>query len=365
MRDSQITNITLKNIFSPSKLFYVLCFCLPFFLFISTMPSQTGGTMQESKPTLPKTVGLWTRPDSPKLVTAKNIFDYMDGAGELYIGYRFDHLEYYEYKAQNQNGILVELYFMKTSDDAFGLLSLDWEGERVELAGDSVEMAGKTEKMAAEPVRLSKSLRSKAAREGSSWPRALYGEGLLRLWSDTIYARIMAHQETLESKKAVLAIGRSIIKDRGNPPPPKLLKKLPNSFPEDWMLGKDRTSYFRSYLVLNSIYYLGQENMLNLDLNSEAVTSPYEKKDSGGEKRVHFLLLQYPGNKQARQALGHFHKVYLPEHPIFFQSDSSGEISNIFLIEDGWLGYKIKDNTIAFIFECPDQKTARTIINQV
>jgi hypothetical protein len=37
----------------------------------------------------------------------------------------------------------------------------------------------------------------------------------------------------------------------------------------------------------------------------------------------------------------------------------------MFLIEDGWLGYKTKDNIITFIFECPDQKTARAIINQM
>jgi len=314
--------------------------------------------MQQSKPTLPKAVGAWTRPDSPQLVTVKNIFDYMDGAGELYIGYRFDHLESYDYKTKDQNNILVELYFMKTSDDAFGLLSLDWEGEPVDLEGEPVQMAD-------EPADSNKSLRTKAASESSSWPRALYGEGLLRLWSDTIYARIMASQETPESKEAVLALSRSIIKDRGNPPLPKLLKKLPYSLPEDWVLGKDRTSYFRSHLVLNSIYYLGQENMLDLDLSSEAVISPYEKKDSEGKERIHFLLVKYLNYERARQALAHFHKVYLPEHPIFLQSDSSGEVSNTFLIEDGWLGYKIKDNTIAFIFECPDQETARIIINQI
>jgi len=350
-RNSQMRKNPSKDISTQSRLFFVLCFCLPFFLFISIMPGQTGGKMQESKPTLPKTVGAWTRPDSPQLVTAKNIFDYMDGAGELYIGYRYDHLESYEYKAQNQNNILVELYFMKTSDDAFGLLSLDWEGESVELAG--------------EPVGSSKSLQVRGAPEGSSWPRALYGEGLLRLWSDTIYARIMAYQETPESKEAVLALGRSIIKDRENPPLPILLQKLPDSFPADWVLGQDRTSYFRSHLVLNSIYYLGQENMLDLDLNSEAVTSPYERKNSKGKQRIHFLLIKYTDNRLASKALAHFHKVYLPEHPIFLQSGYSEEISNIFLIEDGWLGYKIKDNTIAFIFECPDQETARTIINQI
>jgi hypothetical protein len=307
--------------------------------------------MQESKPVLPKTVGLWTRPDSPQLITAKNIFDYMDGAGELYIGYRFDHLESYEYKAQNQENILVEVYFMKTSDDAFGLLSLDWGGEPMELAG--------------EPADSAKSQQPNAAAENSSWPRTLYGEGLLRLWSDNIYARIMAHQETPESKEAVVAIGRNIVKERRNPSGPNLLEKLPHSFRKNWMVDKEETSYFRSHLVLNSIYYLGQENMLDLDLTSEAVTAPYERKDSKEKKRIHFLLVRYPDNKLAHRALSHFHKVYLPEHPLPLQSGSSEEISNAFLIEDGWLGYKFQDHTIAFIFECPDQETARAIINQI
>ena len=349
-RDSQSPNNTLKDLFSQSRLSFVLCFCLLFFLLISTMPCQTGGKMQESKPVLPKTVGLWTRPDSPQLVTAKNIFDYMDGAGELYIGYRFDHLESYEYKAQNKNNILVEVYFMKTSDDAFGLLSLDWGGEPIELPG--------------EPADSAKSQQANAASKNSSWPRALYGEGLLRLWSDTIYARIMATQETPESKEAVLALGRSIVKERGNPPRPNLLNKLPDSFRENWILDMDGTSYFRSHLVLNSVYYLGQENMLNLDLSSEVVTAPYKRKDSKGKKRIHFLLVRYSDNKLAHRALSHFHKAYLPEHSLPLQSGSSGEISNAFLIEDGWLGYKFQDNTIAFIFECPDRETARTIINQ-
>lgn len=35
--------------------------------------------MKESTFKLPKTVGLWTRADSPKIVDASNIFDYMNG----------------------------------------------------------------------------------------------------------------------------------------------------------------------------------------------------------------------------------------------------------------------------------------------
>jgi hypothetical protein len=304
-----------------------------------------GTKLIQTKPVLPQTVGTWTGPASPRIVTPENIFDYMDGAGELYLGYRFDHIEVYEYKAQNQPDILVELYFMKTSDDAFGLLSLDWGGEAVNL-----NPATREEKLA----------------HDSSWPQALYGEGLLRLWSDHIYARVMATQETPESRKAVLALGGSITKGRKNPPPPELMGKLPDSFEPDWALRRDRVSYFRSHLVLNSLYYLGHENMLELDLESEGVAAPYEKNDSpGGSVRFQFLYVNYADAGQAKKALAHFHRVYLPEHSFHEKFDKSQKVVNVFPIEDGWLGYRLNQKTLAFVFECPDQETVRTILEQI
>lgn len=105
-----------------------------FLLTITMMVSISEGTvssMKVSKICLPQTIGVWTRSESPRVINSKNIFDYMNGAGELYLSYRFDRLEVYEYKADHEKSILVELYYMKTSDDVFGLLSLDWGGERI------------------------------------------------------------------------------------------------------------------------------------------------------------------------------------------------------------------------------------------
>ena len=301
--------------------------------------------MKESKPALPKTVGLWTRPDSPRMVNAENIFDYMDGAGELYIGYCFDHLESYEYEAKSQKSILVEIYFMKTSDDAFGLLSLDWGGESIDLSPSSQDKTSSGE---------------------SQWPRALYGEGLLRIWSDNIYARIMAYKETPESRAAVLTLGRAVVKGRHNPPSPELLKHLPGSFQPDWELRTDWIAYFRSYLVLNSLYYLSQENILDLDLTTEAVTALYEKKESPqGLHNVRLLLVRYPDPDRAGKALLHFHRIYLPDHTFQKESASSEVTANVYTVEDGWLGYRLQNTTITFIFECPDRETARAIMDQL
>lgn len=291
--------------------------------------------MSGHNPVLPKTVELWTRPDSPKVVTAKNIFDYMNGAGELYLGYRFDRLDVYEYKTQSQKDILVELYFMKSSDDAFGLLSLDW-------GGDSVDP------------------------HDTTWPRALYGQGLLRLWSDNIYARVMATQETEESKRAVLSIGEAIVKGRHNPSEPDLTKKLKDTLISDWHLRRDRVRFFRTHLVLNSVYYLSHQNILDLDLACEMVMALYEKKEPAGERmRVPYLWVKYPEPQRAQAALSRFHQAYLLEHTIKAKIGPEGKIQNAFAVEDGWMAYSCKDNSISLVFECPDEETARAILDQM
>jgi hypothetical protein len=337
----------MKEILTFFTLFLILHLYLPTsptFSLINTHDNLGGNTM-ESKPRLPKTVGIWTRPESPKIINAKNIFDYMDGAGELYLAYRFDRLESYEYQAETQKEILVELYFMETSDDAFGLLSIDWGGE---------------------PMKLSASSPDNVSNDESPWPRALYGDGLLRIWSDNFYARIMAYQETPESKQAVLELGRTIVKGRNNPPAPVLMKVLPSAFHHSWKRCKDRAGYLRSHLVLNSLYYLGHENMLDLNHTAEAVTAPYEKMDSSESRsRIQFLTVKYSNPDRAKNALTHFHQVYLPDYPLETHSKSTGDLKNTFPIEDGWLGYRLQVNTLSFIFECPDQETASAIINEI
>ncbi len=300
--------------------------------------------LEANEMNLPKTMGAWARSGSAQTIDSTSIFKYMNGAGELYLSYGFNHLEVYEYTADNQKNILVELYYMKTSDDAFGLLSLDWGGEPVTFNHSPVN---KTSYAIAPP------------------DSALYGKGLLRIWSDNIYARVMAEYETLDSREAVLSLGRAIVANRKNPPQPKLLNILPQTIGSDWKLRNDRIGYFHSYLVLNSLYYLSHQNILNLDLSTEAVAAPYEKVDNGDLKRVQFLFVKYSDSAQARQALKKFHKAYLPERKIDFVEGSMIESPNCFKIEDGWLGYKLHGPCIALVFECPDQKSARNILKQI
>jgi len=118
-------------------------------------------------------------------------------------------------------------------------------------------------------------------------------------------------------------------------------------------------------LVLNSIYYLSHENILDLDLSTEAVIAPYEHtSNSGDPKRSQFLLVQYENLERARKALNHFHGAYLPEYKKQTVTGSAANGTRLFRLEDGWLAYKQFGKYIAIVFECPDQESARTIIQK-
>ena len=325
-------------------------FCSKTLLYLAAVViwvSHLGGANAEmTKETviLPKTVGIWTRSSSVRNVDSSNIFDYMDGAGELYLAYRFDRLEVNEYTADQEESILVEVYVMQTSDDAFGLLSLDWSGEPVIL---HPTRSVRSDRTVAPPV------------------RALYGAGLLRIWADTIYARVMAYRETEASKEAVISLGRTIAANRKVRDEPELLKLLPKVLHPDWKLRRDRVGYFRSYLVLNSLYYLSHQNILELGPSTEAVTTVYEKTSNADASRVQVLLVKYAGPAQAVKALNNFHTAYLHEHQKGFDPGSADKHMNFFSIEDGWLGYSLDGSYLAIVFECPNRESAQVILEQL
>jgi hypothetical protein len=289
---------------------------------------------------LPDKVDTWTLSGPMRPINAGNIFEYMNGAGELYLGYGFDRLEVLEYGNGQENTILVELYFMSTPDDAFGLLSLDWSGEPI--------LMGSTLQKTAFP------------------PRALYGGGLLRVWTGSVFARVMTFRETESAKAAILALGHHIINDRGPTPMPALMNSFSEAAPQGWKLRRDRMGYFRSHLVLNSLYYLSHQNIFGLDPTAEAVTAPFERQSGHGSKeRIQALLINYATHQKALIGLERFQATYLhdfqKEKPFL---DHHGQI-HYFQIEDGWLAFALNGTCLALVFECPNRAIAEQVLSGI
>ncbi len=295
-------------------------------------------------PSLPKTAGPWTRPDTPRRIDETTIFSYMDGAGEMYVGYRFDHLDVFEYTAAGRDPILVELYWMKTSDDAFGLLSNDWGGEPIVLQAD----------INSEPRQ--------------SPPRALYGAGLLRLWSDNLYARVLASRETPESREQVIGLGRAIVAGRRLSDVPRLALLVRPTVGR-FSVRTDRLWFLRSHLVLNSAYFLSSQNILDLSLQCEAVVAAYEgvgaQRPAGARTlRPHLIMVEYPDATAARRAFEHFVAAYLPEVRVVAAPPGS-ETRLAHRVEHGWAACRLTSRLLLIALDAPDENTATSMTELV
>ncbi len=314
-------------------------------LFLITDARSADVKMINQKISLPKTVNKWSRGAAPRIVDSSNIFDYMNGGGELYLAYRFDQLEVFEYTAEKQAKILVEIYYMKSAEDAFGLLSLDWSGDPMiayfKQKGQNTELIAPS-------------------------ARSLYGMGLLRLSAGRVYSRVLSYLETPESREVVLSLGRMISEGRQSPEEPYLIKNLPTSVGQNINLRRDRIGFFRSHLVLNSLFYISHQNILDLDLSSEAVAAQYEIITADGAKKgVQLVLVKYSASQKSKKALERFHQTYLSEHKKETAKSDFGTKTSVYQIEDGWLGYKQDQSCLTIAFGCPDAESAHSILKKV
>jgi hypothetical protein len=95
-------------------------FLLPFSvgLKISNFPAHA----QKSFSVFPEIEG-WKKPDTIQSYTLNNLYEYIDGAAELYLSFDFQGLSVAEYINDSEASITVEIYRHKTPLHAFGIYS--------------------------------------------------------------------------------------------------------------------------------------------------------------------------------------------------------------------------------------------------
>jgi hypothetical protein len=202
----------------------------------------------------------------------KSLFDYMDGAAELYLAYGFQSLRVRKFEKSTQPPITLELYEMASSEDAYGLFSFDRQDEAVGIG------------------------------QGSE-----FGGGLLRFWKGKYFVSIYADGEGAEVESAILTTGRAtadLIQEMG--PEPKLLDFIPG---KDLGLVDRSVRYLKSHILLNQRFFIAHQNILNLNRRTEAVLAQYTRE----KEKTHLLLIRYPNVKEAEDAYQNFMGAYLPD----------------------------------------------------
>jgi hypothetical protein len=251
--------------------FFITCF----FIFWILLPGMTMGMEKEKgikEIPFPLEVGGWKWDGKKTHYNSRTLFDYIDGAAELYLAYGFRNLAVRRFEKPGQPPLIVELYEMGSVEDAFGVFSFERQEEDVGI-GQGSELGG----------------------------------GLLRFWKGRYFVSLYAEGEGAGIEKAIVDAGRIIansIPETGSSP--AMIRLLPG---EEAGLMKMSIRYLRNHILLNQHLFIAHQNLLNLNQQTEAVLAQY--KQNG--QRVHLLLVHYPTAKEAAEALQKFISTYVPE----------------------------------------------------
>ncbi|MGD2126910.1 MAG: hypothetical protein PVG99_12575 [Desulfobacteraceae bacterium] len=269
-------------------------------------------TLESLQKALPEQVMDWAKAEEDRFYDDQTIFEYIDGAGEVYRAYHMNRCLSRRYTMQNGPALILDIFDMGSSGDAFGVFTHDPDGEPLDLG------------------------------QG-----ALYRAGWLRFWKDRFFVSVYAEQETEATEKALRELGRSVasaIKQEGRKP--IILSYLP---PEG--LQPMSVRFFHDSNVMSMHYYLSDENILDLNLHTDAVLAAYQQ--SQGFAQV--LLVLYPDTEKAAGAHASFLTHYLPD------ADSRG----FALLENKkWSAAGLKKELIAVILEADSRELAESLLKE-
>ena len=215
----------------------------------------------------PETIGDWVRQDTSITYDRETIFDYINGAGEVYRSYAFSHVLVDRYEKAGGQGVTVEVFDMGNAEDAFGVFSYAREQEE-EGIGAGFE------------------------RKGS----------VLCFWQDRFYVCVAAEQRDADPEAVLGEVARGISETLPAPGPrPALMTALPS---EGLVPFSDR--FFHTHQSLNYHYYLVRENVLNLTSETDVVLARYRPGST------YLLVIRYEEEGDASAALSSYRAAILP-----------------------------------------------------
>jgi hypothetical protein len=257
---------------------------------------------------LPEQIDSWTRGVSADSYNRETIFDYINGAGEVYRSYAFDQVLVVIYTGSQGPDITVELFDMGDPADAYGVFSYAREQEETGIGG-GYEQKGR----------------------------------VLCFWQDRYYVCVASEERTADSDRALPDIARAI---SGRLPlasdPPDLLAMLPSAG-----LVAFNERFFHLHQSLNYHYYLARENILELSDETDAVLARYAPGST------YLLLVRYANESDAAGAVSSFRQGYLPE---------AGESQPVETENGAFVSYGRRDRFVVVVLDAVSEAAANDLL---
>ena len=236
---------------------------------------------------LPEALDDWVREADPVIYDRETIFDYINGAGEVYRSYAFKDVVVARYENPEGLAVAVELFDMGNPADAYGVFSYAREQEEMGI-GAAYERRG----------------------------------SVLCFWQDRFYVCVSAEQRDPDPGPIIEEAARGVsVQLPAAGQRPALVDMLPTEG-----LRPLSERFFHLHQTLNYHYYLVRENVLNLSAETDAVLGRYQPGSAI------LLIVDYKDERAAADALVSFRHLIA-------QNDVSAEPS------DGTVGENVSAET--------------------
>ncbi len=237
-------------------------------VFLGCGTSEANRPMASLNDLLPDRIDAWNRSDSTDSYDRETIFDYINGAGEVYRSYAFSEVVVARYSAGERSDVLVELFDMGTPDDAYGVFSYAREEEEAGIGG-GYEHKG----------------------------------DVLCFWQNRYYVCLAMDDPTLGSDADLTEMAGAISELLpAESIRPNLIDVVP---PEGLVHLSER--YFHLHQSLNYYYYLARDNLLNLGAETDVVFARYQPG------ATYLAVVRYETESHAAGALVSFKAGYMPD----------------------------------------------------
>ncbi len=266
-----------------------------------------GKSGNEMRALFPRTVDNYVVVDTVSY-NSETIFDYIDGAGEVYLSYGLKKVTVATYARPDSPDITAEIFEMGSSGDAYGVFSFSRESEESGIGGGFE-----------------------------------FRSTLLKFWKGKYYISIQSMEIDEELKRTFLHLAKRI--DSLLPPDgekPSLLNFLPR---ENLIAGSE--IYFHLFPILNNIYFVAESNILKLDKSTDAVLARYQPG------AIYLLLVDYKSSERADTAYADFLSQYI--------KDPSGMVQT----ENGkWSGCVRKGNFLTVVFDAATKEDGQSLLDK-
>ncbi len=301
------------------QLCFTLFFCLLGALIVT---DKTSASSEGLNRLLPEKMTGWKAWPPDREYTFDTLFNLIDGGAEVYRSLNVQKVLDRTYRNAGAADIIVDLFDMGSSKDAFGAFHHDIRENTDVNIGQESEYQG----------------------------------GTLFFWKDRYFVSIVALEETTQIKEVVLALGKTIALKITRPgSKPDIVKLLPSKG-----LQREQIFYFHDWKSLERRYIICQGNPLHLSKETEGLLARYHVKSFTAENfefgLALFLIVAYPHRSDLLAAQQDFSNLYLNSAG----PDEIVQISNRF-----YAGFYSTGTHLFAVLEAPNRATAKGLLDSV